>query len=182
MRVSTIVFIAIFLGLFGHLRHGTRHAAQPAQSIERRSGSSEMIRLRRDLEQELSHVERRCGEAECAVRSLGQAARNLESLIQNTEQEIARRGYLGELARRARAASLDEMRAQLQDVIDGQEVLQAERATLLSRKAVLRAEIELARAGVMPGRRHHGHPVAADADKPSPVDALEDATAMIVLR
>ena len=188
MRVSTIVFLCIFACLFGNVRREiarhTRASASDTSCREHRSEPASDNRARRDIEKELREVDQKLRGTENAIRTLEGTARNLQDIIQRTERDSSRSSSVySAAARKARSESLAEMRKELSEVLDGHQMLLAQRETLNGRHAVLKAKLELARAGLLTtvdSAKKDKEPVVIE--RPSPVDALSNASKMIVVR
>ena len=157
MRASTFIFLAIFGAFVFHdrirselgppLRLACSIAGEPATARAIDTSCASRVR---EIESELSRLERRGRDLERSLQSVTQSARALKDLADRH----------GDAAVRAECAEIEAGRDRLKQMRDRVEV---DRVTLAAR-------LQLARAGIEPAPRAAPH----SDERRSPVDALSD--------
>jgi len=174
MRASTLVFLILFAGLFGHVRkHVARHVVPAGETDTAVAPVSNG--QTRAIEAEITATDRKLRETEVSLRSLDKSVRSLQDLVKRTEKELCRcSSEACQSVLSLRCSSLDRIKAELDQVTLGHRQLQALKESLEGESLALRARLQLARAGVLV---NEPDAAATPLGRPSPLEALSRSDA-----
>ncbi len=171
MRLSTLVFLVVFVGLFGHVRRQADCRSE-AKCEVRRGEEAEKVRISnrttQKLDREISQVDKHLRSTDGSIRSLEQTLHTLQDLVRKAEKDLCRcKSELCETIHEARKGNISRMKEELEQVVQGHRKLLAMREELSARRHGLKAKMELAQAGLF-----EDDEAGSVIDRLSPVEAL----------
>ena len=172
MRFSTVAFMLIFAGLFGHTRREhkahTHNAPQPAVTTTQLSPRH--AHLVAEMNRRIESVDHSARQVDQSVHALEKTLRSLQDHIRKAEKELCRcDSALCRQVYQIREQSIARMKDELNEVVEGHRMLLAEKENLQVQRIALKAKRQLAEAGI---DLEEDTADVAPQLRPSPLDAL----------